>query len=412
MPRDAHFDETEQTHRDSALAPFEKNRFFRGKLLSARDMEVEQTYHADRLHTLTRFTAGTGIVRGLGISEVATTEDSEVSVTVEPGLAVDGIGRPIVVEAATTRRVPEPSGDKLYLQLRHAAVDRETVPIPDTDGASADDQTQNRAVESFEVTYRESPPAASGSPDVSLPDDPDGEQLRAALAGHRERDREGGTDPAVFVGGFERAGDGTWKRIDSGPTRPLVYDNQTLFATVADHLTGGDDPHGTAGTAENSSERVRDDPPAGVEQRLQRVESELSDLQARQDRLRRYVIEKSLGETRRLFEAVATRFDEHEGGAGQQARAVARAAATGDQPLDPTAYRARIEELHAIEANLVEALEGVATSASRDRYAAAVSTLGSRLGESETVLEVALSQDAVAEAGAALEPRYAVVKSR
>jgi hypothetical protein len=66
------------------LKHFEKNRYFQGKLMTARDMLTDQQYHANRLETITKLTNGTGIVSGLTISEF-TEEEGQLRLELQPG---------------------------------------------------------------------------------------------------------------------------------------------------------------------------------------------------------------------------------------------------------------------------------------------------------------------------------------
>lgn len=384
--------ENEQT--DGALCRFERNRFFRGKLLTARDMAVEQSYHADRLHTLARFTAGTGVVRGLAIERVQSTAEG-VAVTVEPGLAIDGIGRPIVVDVETTRTLPEPGGDELFVQLRHATVDQETVPIPEIEDAPEGDRTHNRAVESFGVTYRESPPTVREPPEVSVQE---GEDLRAAIERsrrRRQRESETGTDPAVFLGAFRRAEDGTWGPAETGPQRPLVYDPDLLFGLLSERLDG-------------DTETTRSEPePAAVERRVQQLQTELEAVRSRQDRLARHATGKTLDDTARAFEQLAEDLADHDGTSSRLARELSGLAA--DRDPDPVVFRRRVRELADVARRLATALEQVATTDSLDRYREGVSALESTLETDADTLDIANAQDAVVAAARDLEVLRRVV---
>ncbi len=85
--------------------PFERNRYFYGKLLSVEDFETEQKYFNDKRRTINRFLFGTGVVCGLGVVEV----DDE-SISVERGLALDFAGREIVLDEPVVRKITELEG--------------------------------------------------------------------------------------------------------------------------------------------------------------------------------------------------------------------------------------------------------------------------------------------------------------
>ena len=85
-----------------ASAP-RRPRYFSGQLLTPEDFEAEQSYHLEGRRRDTRHLHGWGVVSGLGVMP-----SSGGGVVVEPGLAIDGLGRAIVVpeprEMADPRR--------------------------------------------------------------------------------------------------------------------------------------------------------------------------------------------------------------------------------------------------------------------------------------------------------------------
>lgn len=80
--------------------PFERNKYFYGKLLSVEDFEVEQRYMNDKRRVLNRFLYGTGIVCGMNVLVV-----DDTTISVEPGLALDFSGREIAIDTPVTRRL-------------------------------------------------------------------------------------------------------------------------------------------------------------------------------------------------------------------------------------------------------------------------------------------------------------------
>lgn len=85
--------------------PFERNRYFYGKLLSVEDFETEQKYFNDKRRTINRFLFGSGVVCGLNVVEV----DDE-SISVERGLALDFAGREIMLDEPAVRKITELEG--------------------------------------------------------------------------------------------------------------------------------------------------------------------------------------------------------------------------------------------------------------------------------------------------------------
>jgi hypothetical protein len=67
-------------------------RYFSGQVLTAEDFEAEQSYHLEARRRDTRHLHGWGVVSGLAV-----TPSGSGGVVVEPGLAIDGMGRAIVI---------------------------------------------------------------------------------------------------------------------------------------------------------------------------------------------------------------------------------------------------------------------------------------------------------------------------
>lgn len=70
-----------------------RNRYFYGKLLDVYHLELEQRYFLEQRRRLNRLTVGFGVVCGLDV----TFGPDGKSVLVTPGVAIDGLGREIVV---------------------------------------------------------------------------------------------------------------------------------------------------------------------------------------------------------------------------------------------------------------------------------------------------------------------------
>jgi hypothetical protein len=85
-----------------------------GVMLDANDFTDEQTYHRARLARALQFLHGTGTVAGLGVSYVAALpvgspdapDGQAEELRVEPGLALDGLGRLIEVPRAACITLP------------------------------------------------------------------------------------------------------------------------------------------------------------------------------------------------------------------------------------------------------------------------------------------------------------------
>lgn len=253
---------THQTNGQSAdecgLNNFERNHYFHGKLMTARDMRAEQSYHRNQLRTLARHVAGRGVVCGLGV-EVESDEEI-LEVTVSRGMAIDCCGRPVVVPHTDTQEVNVAGDSTVWLSLEYDDCVRETVPVPGSENACEDACEYNRVVETFTVAKAtEAPDARKPVRDVSFPekddfedpDDPAGTEdaFREIAASYatdeegepRECDHEDGS--SVLLGKFERDDDGDWARADDDEGSPRVYTNDLLYAAVARHSARFDNPH-------------------------------------------------------------------------------------------------------------------------------------------------------------------------
>jgi hypothetical protein len=279
---------------DCRLAGFERNRYFNGKLMTARDMLAEQGYHVDRTNTLARTALGEGIVRGLDVTSVTAT-DTDFTAEVAAGVALDSCGRLLVVPEssgtipvtnidADTGETEPPNTNLVYLYLRYDDCYKQTVPALGSENGCADDCEYNRVLEQFELLYREvqeTPPPPTlpkdgkPVPEVAFPTGAETEADEAAAlhrmarsyyeVGDGDKAAEGGAsdngDPrphgdlsafpddderTVFLGAFGSDDGGvTWseRRGVDRPERPYVYTNDFLHAGLARHVTDFGNPH-------------------------------------------------------------------------------------------------------------------------------------------------------------------------
>ncbi len=72
--------------------PFERNRYYFGKLLTAKDFESEQRYINDKRRFVNRVTGANGVVAGLGVIMA-----DDASIILQAGCAFDASGREVVV---------------------------------------------------------------------------------------------------------------------------------------------------------------------------------------------------------------------------------------------------------------------------------------------------------------------------
>lgn len=407
--------DSEQTDTEGTVSQFEKNRFFEGKLMTARDMQAEQNYHAERLELLASHTTGSGIVRGLAVRSVDAS-DGELSVSIDSGFAIDGCGRPIVVETPTTKSLPEPEGDECHLFIRFDEVALESVPVPDADSPSTETES-NRLVEVFELTYRETAPDRSRpAVDIdseSVAGDPTAVADRIA-ADYHDAHRTDGADceeTAVYLGGFERNADGTWSQSATAPRPEYVVDHDLLYSALIEHLTDTDNPHQTEVDAEPPEPNLDAAELENIHDRVDYLQSELTAVQNRQQTATTHLRRKTLTTTARLFRSTAEEFADHSGSVSKTARTIARqaeAARRQDIGSDPEQYVPTVRELQLSLIEFGEELSGAASETEAARYREAVAELQSTLEADCPAVEVAIALDAVAEAAADLDVLYHV----
>ncbi len=80
----------------------ERNHYFYGKLMTVRDFQDEQTYMNNKRRLGNRLLHGAGIVAGLGVLLV----DNQ-TFSLEAGMALDYLGREIVVQDPCVKRISE-----------------------------------------------------------------------------------------------------------------------------------------------------------------------------------------------------------------------------------------------------------------------------------------------------------------
>lgn len=302
---------------DCELDRFVRNRYFHGKLMTARDMQLEQEYHADRLETLAQHATGEGAVCGLSTSLNQEEAGTPLEVTVRPGFALDCCGQPVLLdttahETFSPDRLPAPAetgavaaadvdvgvgrdaedeleealerdGDRdwppgvsVYVRLKECQTEK--VPIPGSEDACRENCTYNRVVEDYQIeleTGEPEPPKAVR--DVEFPDreelssyddqsgadprDPALQKMARTYYGeaengdfhHLDCDEDG--DPRVYLGFYARTGDG-WELLEAAAPRHYVYSNDMLYAAIARHATDFSNPHENVESVEGLTGRV------------------------------------------------------------------------------------------------------------------------------------------------------------
>ena|SRR2546427_3785630 len=129
-----------------------RNNYFSGRLLTAEDFQTEQQYFLEKHRLHNRLLVGLGVVTGLEVSTDNSSKDKNV-IRIDPGLAIDCLGREIIVCEQLEITVRANAGAK-YVCIRYA--EKETDPIPIGDG---DDLRNSKIEESFEIIFEQLNPA-------------------------------------------------------------------------------------------------------------------------------------------------------------------------------------------------------------------------------------------------------------
>lgn len=114
--------------KNTKLYPFERNRYYPGKMLVSADFQAEQTYFNSKRRFINNLMYGSGIVCGLGVFNL-----DDLSIMVESGVAVDGMGREIIMDTSVVKKLSAIEGfdtlqtDQAALCLRYAEEEVHTV---------------------------------------------------------------------------------------------------------------------------------------------------------------------------------------------------------------------------------------------------------------------------------------------
>ncbi|MCU6791680.1 hypothetical protein OB236_06000 [Paenibacillus sp. WQ 127069] len=151
--------------------PFERNRYFYGKLLTVRDFESEQKYFNDKRRLMNRLLHGTGVITGLQVIAV-----DDKSVSVEMGAAIDALGREIIIPSPVTLKLSMMQGfsnneyaKNVYLCLAYDEKGKEPVHSVANAAVRSDEISEyNRMLESYKLFIREEAPDPSVFPIESI----------------------------------------------------------------------------------------------------------------------------------------------------------------------------------------------------------------------------------------------------
>ena len=90
---------------NNKLLPFNRNRYYKGKMLTSVDFESEQRYMNDKRRFLNTMVTGSGIVCGMNVVSL-----DDQSLLIESGMAIDDNGREIVIENSVVKKLSTITG--------------------------------------------------------------------------------------------------------------------------------------------------------------------------------------------------------------------------------------------------------------------------------------------------------------
>lgn len=125
--------------KNNQVLPFERNRYYSGKMLSSSDFVLEQTYNNNKRRFMNRMMFGSGIVCGLSVYNL-----DDLSLMVDSGVAIDAYGREIVIENTVIKKLSAITGfDELESDTASLCIKYEEEPVhsvyaPNTEGSESE----------------------------------------------------------------------------------------------------------------------------------------------------------------------------------------------------------------------------------------------------------------------------------
>ncbi len=137
------------------LLPFERNRYFTGKMLTSADFAAEQRYINNKRRFINNMMFGAGIVSGMSVEC-----QDEKNIRIDSGVAIDGYGREIVIPEAQIKKLSaidgfeETQSDSVCI---YAAYDEENIqPVYSASKKSKEDEYENnRTREGYRIYVKD-----------------------------------------------------------------------------------------------------------------------------------------------------------------------------------------------------------------------------------------------------------------
>ena len=152
--------------KNNQLLPFERNRYYAGKMLTSADFQAEQNYVNNKRRFVNSMMFGSGIVCGCNVLSL-----DDLSVLVESGTAIDDFGREIVIASSVVKKLSAIEGfdslssNKALLCLRYREDNVHTVYSVGYQDNKSSEYEYNRISESYDLFLLD---AAEVTPGVSI----------------------------------------------------------------------------------------------------------------------------------------------------------------------------------------------------------------------------------------------------
>jgi hypothetical protein len=251
------------------LRPFQRNRYFYGKLMSVRDFETEQSYMNEKRHLLNRLVNGCGIVCGLTIDDLeVSVGEGNIKIRFKSGgLALDCWGREVVVPAElepqeifikegstkTHLTAVEAAAHAYYLYLEYDPREGELVSSALENSSCEETCCPNRIIENFEVVASrqepQNPPIACPAAFGNITQDTAKKRIKEWLKTNTSELGARAEEGKIFFLALKKSSTpGSDVAIDEAETRKhltFVAHNRVLSELLTCHLADFNNPHKT-----------------------------------------------------------------------------------------------------------------------------------------------------------------------
>lgn len=219
---------------------FERNNYFYGKRMTARDFQEEQCYFNEKRWLINRTVHGWGVVCGLNVV-IPTNDKTKVEVT--EGLAIDCCGREILVcgdeEDRYVPLIPEEhecdqqqNGDgKIAICLEYDECKREVVNLPSIACDETEKHEFNRIRDSWKITPIHIPEELEYEPFCQRTKEEKEQSLHKYLCEKTKGCQQCPECPCIILA-IVTVVNGEVEEIDTCNYRKLVYSNQLLFDQI------------------------------------------------------------------------------------------------------------------------------------------------------------------------------------